>query len=845
MTYDRSTKEVRTYVDGRLDAARVPEGVTNGVLGTGDDVLRLGANTWTPEGSVLDGKLDEVRISSIAREYVPPPTGAPAGLPADTNLLPNPSFEFGLSGWRADGEANARLQWRVETTGAPHGQACLSSTEPGRYSLLSHPLTIAPGKSHTLSAMLRSDPPARVRLALVSTDLPSEAARPSRSQEFNATPQWQRFAARFEVPEDWPSDRAYVEIAKPANAILGVEAVSLVVGERATFSQTEAQSVGVACAMPPGNLFACGSPASLAVSVVNAGDADRSLRVSYRLEDWLGREVATGKAFEGPVAANHSASAKVPIPTRDAGWFTLTFSLLQGDRLVSESREIVNVVQPMTGRGDPFTSPLGMNTHMEREPTPHLDCNLSTLSLCGVKWIRAWWGWGMAEKERGKLDWTEYDRQLEAVHRAGMEIMPILLRYYPNYEQAWAGKTDKIQEPPYDLNQWGDFVQATVEHYRGRVKAWEVWNEPQYTMDARTYAGILKVTYERVEAADPQALVIGFGGDGLDFIRGAFEAGSAPYFDVLSHHSYAQLGHPYEQMAKLATDTEALTKQVHASQRVWHSEQGLGADGLGYIYLSDTEEQCAVTLAQAYLSALGTGVEKFFWFSAQTSPTYGWGVFYEDYVPRPRLIALNGLARLLDGRRATGRADLPGGQVACVLLDGAAGSAAAVWNLAGSLTLRLPETRGLKVSDMLGNPLGEAAARPLVLEEGRPVYVMSTSLSAQELESLLRRAETAPAGARFPLAATAQKTADGRLEVRVTNATGDRVDARVQVACPALFTAAPETVALPDFPGHAAKLIALTPDRKPPAGTIVEVTVALEVGNPAIREDAARLTVRF
>ena len=31
-----------------------------------------------------------------------------------------------------------------------------------------------------------------------------------------------------------------------------------------------------------------------------------------------------------------------------------------------------------------------------------------------------------------------------------------------------AGKVDKIQEPPYDLNQWGSFVETTVRRYRGR-----------------------------------------------------------------------------------------------------------------------------------------------------------------------------------------------------------------------------------------------------------------------------------------------------------------------------------------------------------------------------------------
>jgi hypothetical protein len=823
----------------------VPRGVTQGALGVGDNVLRLGTNTWSAESAVLDGKVDEVRVSSVARTYTPLFASALSAVPPETNLIPNPSFEFGLNGWRADGEANTRLQWYIETAEAPHGRAFLRSSEPGRYAIISHPIAIMPGRPHNLSAMMRSDRPARARLALVCTGVPGGVPRPSRSLDLDATPEWQRFSARFDVPEDWPSERAYVEIAKPAGAALSVDAVSLVVGESTAFSQTEAQSVGVAAAMPPGNLFPRGAPASLPVNVVNAGETDRPLRVDYRLEDSLGREVAAGKVFEGGVPANGAAPATVPIPTQDAGWFTLAFPVSQEGRLLSEMRETVNVVEPMTGHGDVITSPLGMNTHMEREPTPHLDCNLSALSLCGVKWIRAWWGWGMAEKEQGKFDWTEYDRQLDAVHRAGMEIMPILLRYYPQYEQAWAGKTDRIQQPPYDLNRWGDFVQATVEHYRGRVKAWEVWNEPIYTMDAATYAPLLKITYDRTKAADPEALVVGFGGVSIDFIRQTFEAGMTTCFDILSHHSYSQLSHPYQQMAKLAAETEALTKQYKTPSRVWHTEQGVGADGVEYIHLPDTEEQCAATLAQAYLSALSTGVEKFFWFSAQTSPTYGWAVFYEDYVPRPRLIALNGLARLLDGRKVTGRADLCDGQVACVFLDGDAGPAAAVWDLGQSLTVTLPAMRGITACDMLDNPLKEASDPSLHLEEGRPVYLVSRGLSAEELKSVLQRSKASPASGRFPLDATAGKTADGRLEVRVTNKTGEGLDARVSVACPELFAAPPAAVQLPDFPAHAAHVLTLAPDRKPAAGARLTVTVTLEVGEHGIREDVRKLTVEF
>ena len=69
ITWEQAKKAVRIYVDGQLDVTQEPEGVTDGKLGGGDDVLRLGNHTWQSGAAMLDGQLDEVRISSVARQY--------------------------------------------------------------------------------------------------------------------------------------------------------------------------------------------------------------------------------------------------------------------------------------------------------------------------------------------------------------------------------------------------------------------------------------------------------------------------------------------------------------------------------------------------------------------------------------------------------------------------------------------------------------------------------------------------------------------------------------------------------------------------------------------------------
>ncbi|MCK4283909.1 MAG: LamG domain-containing protein, partial [Candidatus Brocadiae bacterium] len=100
ITYDRESKETRIYIDGKLDVARVARGVTAGELAPGGSVLRLGSNDWSAASSVLDGKLDEVRISSVARSYTPLHATEGPPIPENTNLVGNPGFESGMYGWR-------------------------------------------------------------------------------------------------------------------------------------------------------------------------------------------------------------------------------------------------------------------------------------------------------------------------------------------------------------------------------------------------------------------------------------------------------------------------------------------------------------------------------------------------------------------------------------------------------------------------------------------------------------------------------------------------------------------------------------------------------------------------
>jgi len=131
--------------------------------------------------------------------------------------------------------------------------------------------------------------------------------------------------------------------------------------------------------------------------------------------------------------------------------------------------------------------------------------------------------------------------------------------------------------PLTDLKSWGDYVYDIVSRYRGRIAAYEIcnepnladmWHQPQHA-DPAEYTAFLREAYIRAKQADPNCLIVSAGMatngnhdatalDDLEFIRGMYEAGAKPYFDVLGSHPH---GFAY-------APEDALSDPVHCFRRV-------------------------------------------------------------------------------------------------------------------------------------------------------------------------------------------------------------------------------------------------------------------------------------
>ena len=65
--------------------------------------------------------------------------------------------------------------------------------------------------------------------------------------------------------------------------------------------------------------------------------------------------------------------------------------------------------------------------------------------------------------------------------------------------------------PVHNLTAWSAYVTELVTHVHGRIKYWEVWNEPPNgtgrTQTAADYARLVVASYDAVEAVDPDCRI--------------------------------------------------------------------------------------------------------------------------------------------------------------------------------------------------------------------------------------------------------------------------------------------------------------------------------------------------
>lgn len=263
--------------------------------------------------------------------------------------------------------------------------------------------------------------------------------------------------------------------------------------------------------------------------------------------------------------------------------------------------------------------------------------DLALVQAMGFRWIKQTFAWRDIEMiEKGHYDWWRTDRIVDDAEKYGLLLL-VRIDRQPIWAQA-DGEEELLENaPPADLTDFQDFCYATAHRYKGRIKAYQVWNEPNLSRewgnqppDPAEYAELLKHCYMGIKEADPEAIVISAGlaptGTGLPeampddaFLRGMYEADASDYFDMLGLNApgYAAPpqtspeeaaanpefgGHTWNAFRHVEDMREIMVEYGDGAKQVAILEMGWTLDPVHkeYSWFRVTEQQQAEYLAGAY-----------------------------------------------------------------------------------------------------------------------------------------------------------------------------------------------------------------------------------------------------
>lgn len=273
----------------------------------------------------------------------------------------------------------------------------------------------------------------------------------------------------------------------------------------------------------------------------------------------------------------------------------------------------------------------------------------------GTKWVREEFTASRLHADTsGRYWWTDYDRTVNQERKAGLQILGLL-----DYSNTWTFH-DHGTMPHGDIRRlasdFARYAYDVVRHFRGRVRYWEIWNEPNVdsfwhpSPDAADYAVLLNAAGSAVKHADRRSKIVLAGTSGIDlrFIRAV--ASHTRRFDVVAVHPYRNLPE-----TSFLDQVKAL-RNLH--KPIWFSEIGWPAgDGCDSCY---GEVEQARYLVRFYALAAAAGIQRVFWYDLRddphtaSNPEAHFGLLRRDLSAKPAFVAFAYLSRLLDASRFVG-----------------------------------------------------------------------------------------------------------------------------------------------------------------------------------------------
>jgi len=356
--------------------------------------------------------------------------------------------------------------------------------------------------------------------------------------------------------------------------------------------------------------------------------------------------------------------------------------------------------------------------------------------------VRGDFDWSNVEPSDGDWRFARHDRLVADLKQRGMEMQGTLC-----YTAQWASTGDRNSKDWLDwarampeMEPWLDYVKTTVKRYKGSVRYWEIWNEPDISFWKGTpgeYARLFNETSGTIREADPKAEILN-GGLAMvrrepnpNFREAFLEQADTKNWDIRAYHDY----HTFREMTERHPEHKALyQRSTLAELPVWINEGG------SHTLVPDGERQQTIHLVKKLAAAPSfSEVSAYIWYQLNdlkpegNDPEHRFGLCDYFFRPKPAYGAYQQLIRELAPRKYLARKDGgPAAQagVGMQVYQGQGDHRLVIWQEGAKssvpvlLTWSGKKTEVTAASDLMGNPLpvSRLQGRALVTIGNEPVY---------------------------------------------------------------------------------------------------------------------------
>jgi beta-xylosidase/ribosomal protein L24E len=286
---------------------------------------------------------------------------------------------------------------------------------------------------------------------------------------------------------------------------------------------------------------------------------------------------------------------------------------------------------------------------------------LDKMAAAKVQWVRVDMGWSaMEERGRGVIAQYHVDvasRTIDMARARGIKVLGMLWA-----TPAWANGGQAVGVPPTDVNEYARFAGWLAAQFKGRVAAWEIWNEPNLshfwsTKDPVKYAAMVRASYPAIKASDPatQVVIGAVSNSDTPWLARMYDAGVRGFYDVLSVHPYQGISNLAPEvpddgqiwtMDHVRTVRALMVQRGDGDKPIWGTEFGwsahpnTGTEGTWQRGVTEAQQADYLARSLTWFAANHPYVTNVFWYNERQKATGdphedNYGLLTRDLNDRP------------------------------------------------------------------------------------------------------------------------------------------------------------------------------------------------------------------